>query len=832
MPSQLKPPARLFFRLARYALYLGLSGVLLGALGLGVAYWLISPRLPSAETLRDVQLQVPLKVFSADGKLMATFGETRRIPIHMSDVPDRLKYAVLSAEDADFYSHSGIDIGGILRAVWLVATTGSKHVAGGSTITQQVARQFFLSSEVTYTRKLSEIFLAFRIESALSKDEILELYLNKSFFGNRAYGIAAAAEFYYGKTLDQLTQAESAMLASLPKFPSTGNPINNLPRAMLRRAYVLGRMLSLGHIDQALYDQAMAEPDQSFAHEPPIEIEASYVAELVRQEAIERLGNDALNNGFVIHTTIDSADQEAANQALRDALIDYDVRHGYRGAEAHVDIPAGAQTADLARLLDGYRAVNGLVPGIVSHVEAEEALIQLADGQAVALDLKAVEWARPYVDDSRRGSTPKRVDEVFKAGDIVRVRRDDEGTWKLAQIPAVQGALVGLEPEDGAIRSMIGGFNFSRSKFNRATQSSRSAGSSFKPFIYSAAFDHGFTPASVINDAPLVFPDVSRPNGLWTPSNDDGKFDGPMRLREALVKSKNLVSVRLLDAIGVHYAHEYVGRFGFSAQQVPENLSMALGTAAVSPLAMARGYAVIANGGFLVDPYFITSIDDRDGKTIYRANPLRACNDCPQRLQEEARLAATATSELVSSGFTEIPAAQADSGTTSVTDPPRLAPRVIDARNAFLVTSLMRDVVRRGTGSGAMVLKRNDLAGKTGTTNDYRDAWFSGFNARIVATAWVGFDDFSTLGSREFGSKSALPIWIGFMRAALRDMPEQPFDMPPGITTARVDRDSGLLAPAGDPDSLIEFFKTEDVNQLATRPDQQSEEQREAYDVF
>ncbi|MBL0222591.1 MAG: penicillin-binding protein 1A [Xanthomonadales bacterium] len=832
MPSQVAPPARLLFRLARYALYLGFGAAVLGGLGLGIAYWLISPRLPSAESLRDVQLQVPLKVLSADGKLMATFGETRRIPIHMSDVPDRLKYAVLSAEDADFYSHSGIDVTGILRAVWLVATTGSKHVAGGSTITQQVARQFFLSPEVTYTRKLSEIFLAFRIENALSKDEILELYLNKSFFGNRAYGIAAAAEFYYGKTLDQLTQAECAMLASLPKFPSTGNPINNMPRALLRRAYVLGRMHDLGHIDQAGYDQAMAEQDQSFAHEPPIEIEASYVAELVRQEAIERLGNDALNNGYVIQTTIDSSDQEAANQALRDALIDYDTRHGYRGAEAHVEIPANAQPADLIRLIDGYRSVNGLVPGVVSHVDAETALVQMADGQSAALDIKAVEWARSYIDDSRRGGTPKQIGEVLKPGDIVRVLRDQEGAWKLGQIPAVQGALVGLDPDDGAIRSMIGGFNFSRSKYNRATQSSRSAGSSFKPFIYSAAFDHGFTPASVINDAPLVFPDVSRPDGLWTPSNDDGKFDGPIRLREALVRSKNLVSVRLLDAIGVHYAHEYVTRFGFTAQQVPENLSMALGTAAVSPLSMARGYAVIANGGFLVDPYLIATIVDRDGKSIYHANPARACRDCPERLQEEARLQAAPASAPATSGFSPISAAHAETAAATDVDALRLAPRVIDARNAYLVTSLMRDVVRRGTGSGAMILKRNDLAGKTGTTNDYRDAWFSGFNARVVATAWVGFDDFSSLGSREFGAKSALPIWIGFMRAALDGMDEQPFEMPAGITTARIDRDSGLLAPAGDPDSMIEYFKTEDVNQLATRPDKQSEEQREAYDVF
>lgn len=819
---------RILFRLARYALYLALAGVVFGALGIGVAYWLISPRLPSVDTLKDVRMQVPLRVHSADGKLMATIGETRRIPIRMSDVPDRLKQAVLSAEDADFYRHGGIDFGGVARAVWLVATTGSKHVAGGSTITQQVARQFFLSSEVTYTRKLSEMFLAFRIEGALSKDEIFELYLNKSFFGNRAYGIAAAAEFYYGKTLDQLNLAECAMLASLPKFPSTGNPLNNRPRAMLRRAYVLRRMLDLGYIDRAEHDRVTAEPDQSFAHEPPIEVEAPYVAELVRQQAIERLGNEALNDGYVIRTTIDSRSQEAANQSLREALLAYDERHGYRGAEAHVQLAEDMNSDNAISQIEAYRTVAGLVPGLVMQADAKEALVQLTDGQSVSLALESMTWARPYQDESRRGAAPKLVSDVLKRGDIVRIARDAEGNWRLSQMPAVQGALVGLDPEDGAIRSLIGGFSFSRSKFNRATQSNRSAGSSFKPFLYSAAFDHGFTPASVVNDAPLVFPDPSRPNGMWTPSNDDDKFDGPIRLREALVRSKNLVSVRLLDAIGVHYAHEYMTRFGFTAQQVPESLSMALGTAAVSPMSMARGYAVLANGGFLIDPYFISEILDRNGNTVYRADPLRACLDCPQRQLEESR-AAVARAEATTSSFSPISSAHADS---AVPGQPRLAPRVIDARNAFLVTSLMRDVIRRGTGSGAMVLKRGDLAGKTGTTNEYRDAWFSGFNAKIVATAWVGFDDFSSLGSREFGSKSALPTWIGFMRAALRDVEEQPFDMPPGITTARIDRSSGLLAPAGDPDSMPEFIKTEDVARLATRPDPQDEEQRELYDVF
>ena len=459
-------------------------------------------------------------------------------------------------------------------------------------------------------------------------------------------------------------------------------------------------------------------------------------------------------------------------------------------------------------------------------------MVHFADGQSVELTLDAVAWARPYIDDARRGPAPKRVSDVLKPGDIVRLVRDADEAWKLSQIPAVQGALVAIDPDDGALKSMVGGFNFGRSKFNRATQSNRNPGSSFKPFLYSAAFEHGFTPASVINDAPLVFPDPSRPNGLWTPSNEDDKFDGPTRLREALVRSRNLVSVRLLDAVGVRYVHEYVTRFGLSPQQVPENLSMALGTAAAPPLAMARGYAVFANGGFLVDPYFISEIADRDGTIIYRADPVRACRDCPQRLLDETA-GTPPPAAVADSAISLIGSAQAAVGNLpAAAGQPRLAPRVIDARNAYLVTSLMRDVIRRGTGSAALVLKRADLAGKTGTTNEHRDTWFSGFNSRMVATAWVGFDDFTTLGRGEYGAKAALPIWIDFMREALRDTAEEPFDMPPGITTARIDRASGLLAPAGDPDSIIEYFRTEDVARLATRRETHEEDQREAYDVF
>ncbi len=816
----------LLLRLLRYALYIALAGALFGGIALGTAYWLISPSLPSVETLKDVRLQVPLRIKSADDKLIASFGETKRTPVRIQDVPERLKMAFLAAEDADFYTHSGIDVGGIGRAIWLTVSTGNKHVAGGSTITQQVARMFFLSSEVSYTRKLREIFLAFRIENALSKDEILELYLNKAFFGHRSYGIAAAAEFYYGKPLDQLSLAECAMLASIPKFPSTGNPISRPQRALERRGYVLGRMLENRFIDKAAYDAASAERDLAQAHEAPVEVDAPYFAELVRLEAIERLGNNALTDGYVVKTTLDSAQQEAANRALRRGLEAYDQRHGWRGAEAHVDLATQATPAELTDALAEYRPIAGLIPGVVIESSKERATVHLVDEQDVPVDATSIAWAR-------RGG--KGVSDVLKRGDIVRLARDAEGEWRLAQIPAVESALIALNPEDGAIESMVGGFSFLRSKFNRATQSSRSPGSGFKPFLYSAAFDHGFTPASVLNDAPVQFPDPSRPDGMWTPKNDDDTFQGPIRLREALVKSVNLVSVRLLDAIGVRYAREYITRFGLSLDQIPENLSMALGTAAVAPLAMARGYAVFANGGYLVDPYLVTEIDDRDGKVVYRADPAVACATCAERQNADTTTPPMPPKSSAISALNPIGSAQAATTTALPSGQPHLAPRAIDPRNAYLVASLMRDVVRRGTGSAAMVLKRNDLAGKTGSTNEHRDAWFTGFNAKLVASCWVGFDDFGSLGRGEFGAKAALPIWIDFMRVALKDVPEQPFDMPPGITKVRVDRASGLLAASGDPDAILEVMKTEDATRLASQPppiDEENGEQSKAYDVF
>ncbi|MGA9333804.1 MAG: penicillin-binding protein 1A [Rudaea sp.] len=811
---------------------------------------MIEPRLPSVDVLRDVRLQVPLRVYSADNKLMATIGETRRIPVKIENVPQQLKNAFLAAEDANFYHHSGIDVTGILRALGYMIVKRSLHVPGGSTITQQVARGFFLSPEVSLTRKATEIFLSFRIEHELTKDEIFQLYLNKIFFGNRAYGVAAAAEFYYGKTLDQLTLAECAMLASLPKFPSSANPLSNLARATERRNYVLQRMLDNGFITKAQFNQANVEPDRSFAHEPPVEVDAPYIAELVRREVLDKLGNDALTNGYSVYTTIDSRQQTAANQSLQTDLISYDQRHGYRGPEAHFDIGTHPLPADLDKHLDGFQEIDGLIPGIVTRSSEKTADIYSQDGQTVALTLEAAHWARRYKDESHRGAAPKSLQELLKPGDVVRLARGADGKWELSQIPAAQGALIALNPENGAITAEVGGFSYSRSKFNRVVQAARQPGSGFKPFFYAAAFEHGFTPASIINDAPLVFADPSKPNGMWTPKNDDDKFDGPTRLREAMVLSKNLVSVRLLDAIGVRYAREYATRFGFSLEQLPDNLSLALGTASVSPLSMARAYAVFANGGFLIDPYFIDRIVDRDGKQVYKADPAVACRHCPQRLLADARertnAGAVAKADVIAPvkvSLSPITAAQAATspGPAAIgSDVPKLAPRAVDARTVYLISSLLHDVVRRGTGHAAMVLKRNDLAGKTGSTNDHRDAWFTGYNADLVVSTWAGFDDFSSLGRAdgvgEFGAQAALPMWISFMRTALNGVPEKPFETPAGITTARIDSVTGQLAPADDPNSMLEVFKVEDLARLRSGPNNATEQekkvQQQAYGIF
>lgn len=840
-------------RLLRWILVLAFTGLLLGVAAIGVAYWLISPRLPSVAVLKDYHMQVPLRVLSADGKLIASFGETRRIPVAMAQVPERLKHAVLAAEDASFYQHPGVDWHGIARASWHVVASGGDKGSGGSTITQQVARNFFLSPEKLYSRKLTEIFIALRMESELSKDQILELYLNKMFLGHRSYGVAAAASYYYGKTLDQLTVAECATLASTFQLPSLVNPLNSPKRMTTRRNWVLGQMLENRFISKAEYDQAIEEPLDASPHEPAIEVDAPYLAEMVRLQVLDRLGNDALTEGYVVKTTVNSMRQQAAVDSVRAGLVEYDHRHGWRGPEAHQELAAEAGTDELERALAGYTDISGMQPGIVTQVSATEASVYLANRDEVKLDLASVDWARPRIDDTRVGATPKSVATVLKRGDIIRVTRDEKGDWLLTQIPGAQGALVSLDPEDGSLQALVGGFNFLRSKFNRAVMAARQPGSSFKPFIYSAAFERGFTPASIVNDAPLALPDPSRPGGLWTPSNDDDKFDGPIRLREALVQSKNLVSVRLLDAIGVRFARDYATRFGFSLDSLPGNLSMALGTASVSPMSMARGFSVFANGGYLVTPYFISEIDDRDGKPVYQANPSRACRTCAERLLDTrppgpppanasaapGNTVATAGSaggapatsgSLAGVGDAVLPAdAHGDSA-----HPPVLAPQVIEVRNDYLVTSLMQDVVKRGTGAAAAKLGRTDLAGKTGSTNDHRDAWFVGFNSNLVTSVWVGFDDFGSLGKGEFGAKAALPIWMSYMGTVLKDQAAGILPMPPGITTVQIDRSSGLPAGADDTNVMSEYFKVEDVDRLRNQANQQQEDQdqQHAYDIF
>ena len=598
-------------KLVKWIFRLGLVGLVAGLIGLGVLWYAYGRDLPDVETLRDVQLQVPLRVYTRDGKLVSVFGEKRRIPVDIEEIPDTLKNAFIAGEDARFYEHPGVDYQGLTRAVVTLATTGEKSV-GGSTITQMLARNFFLTLDKTYERKAKEIFLALRIEQEFSKDEILELFLNKILLGHRAYGVGAAAEVYYGKRLDDLTLAQSAMIAALPKAPSRINPITSPERALERRDYVLARMLELNYIDQAAYDAAIAEPDNAFYHGATTELSAPYLAEMVRATAVEQLGNNAYTGGYVVYTSIDSTMQRAANDAVRHGLEAYDHRHGYRGAEARIDLAQAAGPADWNQALAPYRAIAGLLPGIVTEVDEELALVYLEDGRTVPLTLEGVAWAKKFISRDRWGHPPEQVTDVLSAGDIIRVRLGDDGDWVLGQMPDAEAALVSLDPRNGGIRALVGGYDFARSKYNRVTQSRRQPGSSFKPFLYSAALERGLTPASIINDAPIVFED-NELERTWKPQNFSEKFFGPTRLREAMVNSRNLVSIRMLQDIGVRPAREYISRFGFTVDELPANLSMALGSATVPPLSMARGYATFANGGHLVDPWFIERILDGDG---------------------------------------------------------------------------------------------------------------------------------------------------------------------------------------------------------------------------
>jgi penicillin-binding protein 1A len=705
--------------------------------------------------------------------------------------------AVLAAEDERFYHHPGVDWQAIIRAAIELVKTGEKR-QGGSTITMQVARNFFLTREKTYLRKLNEILLALKIERELSKDAILELYLNKIYLGHRAYGVGAAAQVYYGRKLDELTLPQIAMIAGLPKAPSALNPVTDASRALQRRNYVLGRMYTLGQLSEQEFKGALATPVTARLHGLAIAVSAPYVAEMVRGYMTERYGEAAYTAGYRVITTVSEHLQSAANRALRGAVLEYDRRHGYRGPEHHNGLNEAGDKGSWLRLLEGTRPIGGLVPGLVVEVGQQSIDVFAQALGRITIGWEGLAWARAYVDENRRGPEPKSAAEIVQVGDVIRVQRNAGGTWRLAQVPEVEGALVALSPNDGAVLALSGGFAFVKSKFNRVTQGYRQPGSNFKPFIYSAALESGFTAASLINDAPVVIAEPGQ--AVWRPENYTGKFYGPTRLRDALTFSRNVVSVRLLRSMGIAQAIDHITRFGFDPRRLPRTLSLALGSASVSPLQLAGGYAVLANGGYRVRPYFIDRIEAAEGSVVMQHNPAMVCHRC-ERLEGADH-----------DPLPESVAPQQGLSSSDLSTPvTRYAKRTISARNAWLMTSMMRDVIRRGTGKRARALQRADLAGKTGTTNAHKDTWFSGFNSSLVATTWVGFDDNRSLGKWETGASAALPMWVEFMKTALEGVPESTLPQPAGLVTVRIDPDTGLLANTADPKAMFESFYAEQV---------------------
>jgi penicillin-binding protein 1A len=906
-------------KLVKIASWLFATGSLVAiALALYI-YAVMVPALPSIEHLEDAQYQVPLRVYDRNEALLAEFGEHRRIPVNFDKIPRYLIDAVVAVEDDQFWSHWGVDFSALLAAAYEVATTGRK-TRGGSTITMQVARNFFLSPEQTYSRKFNEILLAMKIESELSKEKIMELYLNKIFLGHRAYGISAASQVYYDKPLNELTLAQAAMIAGLPKAPSKYNPISNPERALIRRNYILGRMRILDFIDQQELEVALNEPITAELHRTRVTAEAQYVSELVRAQLFEHYGDAIYKAGLRVYTSIDTELQAAANRALRHSLLDYTRRHGYHGVIDKIELgdlsgladsleegESIGETVDPAAAIDLAEAgdpgdsawlaadpfendlivdnqVGGLRKGVVIEIDEGEPAAE--DGSSEGVPARAtllisslervqvpfvggIDWAAPFIDEDNRGPAPEKVGDVLAVGDVVWLEQRDS-VWLLADMPQVEGALVSINPASGGITAMVGGFDYFKNKFNRATQARRQPGSNFKPFIYSAALEKGYTAASLINDAPVVFDDDSL-EATWRPENYSGKFYGPTRMREALVKSRNLVSIRILQAIGLNYATNYVQRFGFERDNMPYDLSLALGSGTFSPLQMARAFAVFSNGGYLIDPYLIERVQAGNGDLLYRHQPLTVCQGCEDEdlaaleaaeaalqedaVQQSAKLADTESEEIPANqqASTEQPGEPPlDDGQVAADGEPdplfdretvklepvdlgplegiggpapedtvvssEYAPRVITAQNAYIMRSMMREVVQRGTAVRAKALGRNDLAGKTGTTNDQVDAWFSGFNDQVVTTSWVGFDNQRRMGRRETGGRAALPMWIDFMKTALEGMPESLQEEPRGLVTVRIDAETGDRAGVETRNSLFEVFRVENApRELAVR---------------
>jgi len=872
-----------------------LLSVLVTAAGLYV-WQVVLPQLPPVESLHDVQMQVPLRVYTSDNAAIAEFGNERRTPVPIEKMPKHLIQAVLAAEDDRFYQHIGIDFKSLARAGVQLIKTGEKS-QGASTITMQLARNMFpdaISRKKNFMRKFKEMLVALQIEQSVSKEKILELYLNKIFLGHRAYGMGAAAKIYFNKDLEQLSLGQYAMLAGLPKAPSTTNPFSNPKRAMERRNYILKRMLGLNYITETEYQAAIGEGINTKAYTFVKQFDAPYIAEMARAYLAEHYPGDMYTAGYKVYTTVNTATQSAAEEALRQSLLDYDTRHGYRGPLGHVNLAAlnSAQAAPAAvadadsenealaeeeedlttlltlnspwdRVLRPYRRQANLMPALVLEVSEKSVQAYLRNGEQILIGWEGLAWARREIDENRQGSAPKRAKDILKPGDIILVQplpveapkpetpapAEAPATadaaamtvaqtlvpappppvapqkWRLAQVPEVEGALVSLEPNTGAVLALVGGFNFYQSKFNRVTQAKRQPGSNFKPFVYSAALDHNYVPSTIINDAPMVFGTGAH---TWIPENYSRDFKGPMRMRSALAQSRNLVSIRIMDDLGIEKTLDHVTRFGFAKASLPPNLTLALGTPELTPMEIVRGFTVFANGGYLVEPYLITRIEKANGEVIFEAAPKRVCHECNAPLQQselDLKNAATAAAKAIEEHQkVGLPAflvtdslqpAQIEPDPALTFDPNKHAPRVISAKNAWMMTSLLKSVIQEGTAQRAKRLKRDDLAGKTGTTNEQRDAWFSGYNADIVTTVWVGFDQPRSLGrssvGRETGGSAALPAWMNFMQVALADHPPHTLAMPSDLVMRRIDSRSGLLAEAGQGNAIEEVFPVDYV---------------------
>ena len=733
--------------------------ILIGALMLGFAVMITLPTLPSLEVLTDYRPKIPLRVYTADGVLMGEFGEERRAVVKIGEVPEQLKQAILAAEDDRFYQHGGVDYAGVLRAAYSNFTSGGAR-QGASTITMQVARNFFLSKEKTLTRKFSETLLAFKIEHSLTKDEILELYINQIYLGQRSYGFASASQVYFGKPLSDIDLAEAAMLAGLPKAPSSYNPIVNPKRAKTRQAYVLRRMNEIGQISVQEYKEATGKALVIKRKSQEFAVHAEYVAEMARQAVYDRYQEETYTRGFKVYTTVRQLDQQAAYQSLRQGVMDYDQRRGYRGPESFVKLVKNdvSQEEILENALQDRHDSGDLYAAVVLTANSKSVHAYRRGGERIEITGEGLKFAQKFLSE-----TAPAVQQRIHPGSIIRVQKSDKGLWQIVQIPQVEASFVSIDPQDGAIRSLVGGFDFNRNQFNHVTQAWRQPGSSLKPFIYSAALEKGFTPATVINDAPITFSAAETGSKPWEPRNFESKYDGPIRMREALARSKNMVSVRILKAITVQYAQDYISRFGFDPRMHPPYMTMALGAGSVTPMQMAVGYTAFANGGFRVAPYFIQRIEDEKGNILEQAEPSQVAKNAVQ---------------------------------------------IVDPRNAYLMTTMMQDVVERGTATRAKQLNRTDLAGKTGTTNDHIDAWFCGYQTNLVAVAWIGFDNPKSLGEHETGGRAALPIWIDYMGKVLQNVPMSPPISPQGVVTARVNPATGFRVSHG---GIVEHFLEEQL---------------------